>query len=133
MSDGADPTPLKVLLADDNPVSLKPIVSILEGWHHEVVVVENGQQAIEAVGKHEFDVVLMDCNMPVLDGFDATRRIRDREKELKLRHLPIIALTSMTLPGSEKQCLEAGMDAHIPKPVTVKALRAIIDELRKQA
>lgn len=120
----------EILIADDNPVSLRPVVSVLEAKKMHVTIVENGRQALEAVRNHVFDLILMDCNMPVVDGFEATRAIRSWELESKRKRIPIIALTNMAAFGAEDMCKEAGMDAHIPKPITVKAIDAIIAQLK---
>jgi len=91
---------------------------------HQVVVAENGQQAVSAYGEQDFDLVLMDCQMPVMDGYDASRAIRAIEPED--RHTVIIALTASTQATDRERCLEAGMDDHLGKPVALKDLAAKI-------
>ena len=105
----------RVLVVEDNLVNQKVAVRTLEmlGCHTEVA--ENGALAIEALKEREFDVVLMDCQMPVLDGFEATRRIRELEKNAEKR-TPIIALTANAMQGDRERCLQAGMDDYVPKP-----------------
>jgi len=125
---GKDPTTssdlrARVLVVEDNLVNQKVAVRTLEmlGCHTEVA--ENGALAIEALKEREFDVVLMDCQMPVLDGFEATRQIRSFERETHKR-TPIIALTANAMHGDRERCLQAGMDDYVPKPLTVAALDA---------
>jgi two-component system, sensor histidine kinase and response regulator len=111
----------RVLVVEDNLVNQKVAVRTLEmlGCHTEVA--ENGALAVQAIQEREFDVVLMDCQMPVLDGFEATRQIRDLERPLAKR-TPIIALTANAMQGDRERCLDAGMDDYVAKPVTVTAL-----------
>jgi CheY-like chemotaxis protein len=121
----------EILVADDNPVALRPLVSVMEAKNMVVTVVTNGREAVDAVKTHEFDLVLMDCNMPVMDGFLATEEIREWESKQGKPRMPIIALTNMDDFGAEKMTKDAGMDAHIAKPITVKAINAIIEQLKK--
>jgi two-component system, sensor histidine kinase and response regulator len=111
----------RVLVAEDNLVNQKVAVRTLEllGCHAEVA--ENGALALEALAQREFDAVLMDCQMPVLDGFDATRQIRELERAGKPR-TPIIAVTANAMEGDRERCLSAGMDDYLAKPVTMAAL-----------
>jgi signal transduction histidine kinase/CheY-like chemotaxis protein len=115
----------RVLVAEDNLVNQKVAVRTLEllGCHAEVA--ENGALALEALVQREFDAVLMDCQMPVLDGFDATRQIRELEREGKPR-TPIIAVTANAMEGDRERCLSAGMDDYLAKPVTMAALDAAL-------
>jgi signal transduction histidine kinase len=104
---------LNLLLAEDNPVNQKVASRLLEQLGHRVLVAENGQRALELLQAHEVDVVLMDCHMPVMDGFEATRRLR-----LGPHHaVPVIALTAASLPEEARQCFEAGMNEVLVKPV----------------
>lgn len=111
----------RVLVVEDNLVNQKVAVRTLEmlGCHAEVV--ENGAQAIDVLRERDFDVVLMDCQMPVLDGFEATRQLRSLEGELGKR-TPVIALTANAMQGDRERCLDAGMDDYVAKPITVAAL-----------
>lgn len=86
----------------------------------------NGREAVEAVSQHDYDIVLMDCQMPEMDGFEASRCIRRRE-ESKETHLPIIALTANTLAGDRERCLEAGMDDFLSKPIRSSELAIMIE------
>jgi PAS domain S-box-containing protein len=111
---------LKVLLAEDHPINQRVVQLILEPCGAEVTIVENGAQALEAMASATFDVVLMDMQMPVMDGLAATRAIRAREGEG--RRTPIIMLSANAMDSHRREALEAGADLHVPKPVTVMAL-----------
>lgn len=119
---------LRVLLAEDNLVNQKLAVVLLRkrGW--EVVVVDDGAKAVEAVRTGDFDVVLMDVQMPEMDGLEATRRIREMEKETG-RHVPIIAMTAHAMKGDREMCLEAGMDDYISKPLKAADMFEKIERL----
>jgi PAS domain S-box-containing protein len=110
---------LRILLAEDNAVNQMIVTRMLEKWGHTVVVAGNGTEAVAAVtrqGADCFDLVLMDVQMPEMDGFEATARIRAREQGTG-RHLPIIALTAYAMKGDSEKCLEAGMDDYLTKPL----------------
>ncbi len=115
--------PLKILLADDNTFNRKLAMILLERKGHHVVSVGNGEEALAAFGKERFDLVLMDIEMPVMDGLQAARRIREDSRE---RHIPIIAMTAHAMRGDEERFLRAGMDAYVSKPInSEKLLEAI--------
>lgn len=111
--------PVRILLAEDDPISSHLIVRIAmkQGW--EIYVAENGERAVELFRSKTFDVILMDVQMPVMDGYQATRIIREIEGDT--RHARIIALTAHTLHGDELKCLEAGMDEFIAKPIEISS------------
>ncbi|GMU61243.1 MAG: hypothetical protein AMXMBFR34_30060 [Myxococcaceae bacterium] len=119
------PRPLHVLLAEDNQLNAQLTGAMLQKLGHRVSVVSDGRAAVEAVGDGSFDLVLMDVSMPVLDGLEATRTIRAREKGGD-QHISIVALTANAMKGDDLLCLSAGMDAYLPKPVTVEALRDML-------
>jgi two-component system sensor histidine kinase/response regulator len=112
---------LRVLLVDDNRVNQVVASTLLEKHGHEVVVADNGRVALDALGEAEFDVVLMDVQMPEMDGYAATAAIRQREEGTG-RHLPIVALTANALQGDRERCLRAGMDGYVSKPFHVHSL-----------
>ncbi len=118
--------PLRVLLAEDNFVNQKIVVRFLEKRGHHVTVVGNGAAAAEARTAGSYDLVLMDCQMPVMDGWQATGVIRGRERELGMARVPIVALTAHALTGDADRCLEAGMDGYVPKPIAPEELEAEI-------
>jgi len=110
------PGDLKILLAEDNPVNVKVVVRLLERVGLKVVVADNGVQALQMLAREKFDLVLMDVQMPELDGVEATRRIRSGEQGSD-RHLPIIALTAHSMRGDRERFIAAGMDDYLAKPV----------------
>jgi signal transduction histidine kinase/CheY-like chemotaxis protein len=119
---------LTVLLADDSPTNRQLAARLLELRGHFVVAVEDGAEALLAVERNHFDVVLMDVQMPVMDGFEATRAIRARERETGTR-LPIIALTAHAMERDRERCLAAGMDEYLSKPFRADELYTIIDSV----
>jgi hypothetical protein len=121
--------PLKVLLAEDSPVNQRIATILLEAGGHEVTLVENGQQAVDALESRSFDVVLMDIEMPEMDGLSATRVIRGREK-IRGGHVPIVAVTSN---DNRHECLNAGMDAYLSKADLAKQLNLTLVRLRPDA
>ncbi|WP_307722084.1 response regulator [Duganella callida] len=113
----------KVLLAEDNPVNVEVASAMLEGLGLDVSRASNGEEALHSVQADDFDVVLMDCQMPVMDGFAATSEIRRHEQQRgRARSLPIIAITANALQGDRESCLAAGMDDYLSKPFTQQAL-----------
>lgn len=108
---------LAILLAEDNDVNQKVAVRILQKDNHNVTVVENGLQAVKEVKRHRYDVILMDIQMPVMGGFEATSKIRLYEKVNTLPRTPIIALTAHAMMGDRDKCLSAGMDDYLSKPL----------------
>jgi CheY-like chemotaxis protein len=123
------PGPLRVLVVDDNLINQKVAARLLEKEGHSVVIAENGRVALERLGNAHFDLVLMDLQMPEMDGFAATAAIRQREAGTG-RRLPIVAVTANALVGDRERCLQAGMDAYISKPVQKQLLiRAMAEVL----
>ena len=121
-------TGLRVLLVEDNPVNQMLVLCLLEKRGHQVVPARNGKDALAALASQQFDLVLMDVQMPEMDGFDATRLIRSGELKSG-RHIPIIAMTAHAMKGDQERCLEAGMDAYVAKPVQSKGLLEAINQL----
>ncbi|KAI5802820.1 hypothetical protein FPQ18DRAFT_300934 [Pyronema domesticum] len=115
-----------LLLAEDNIVNQKLAVKILEKYHHSVDVVENGLQALNAVKKKRYDVILMDVQMPVMGGFEATAKIREWEKDQKLSRTPIVALTAHAMLGDREKCIQAQMDEYLSKPLKQNSLIQVI-------
>ena len=113
----------KVLLVEDNIVNQAVAKKMLEKIGVEYELANNGQLALDRLsGEHDFDLVLMDCQMPVLDGYEATRSLREKEQDAK-HHLPIIAMTANAMEGDKEKCIAAGMDDYISKPVKMQALK----------
>lgn len=119
---------LKILLAEDNPVNQKVVLRTLEKRGHQLQLAVNGRIAVEASAAEDFDVILMDVQMPEMDGLTATRAIRSRERETGGRHIPIIAMTAHALKGDQARCLEAGMDAYLTKPIKFSDLFEMLDK-----
>jgi CheY-like chemotaxis protein/HPt (histidine-containing phosphotransfer) domain-containing protein len=117
---------LRVLLAEDNAVNQKLMVRLLEKWGHQAAVAANGREALAALEKEHFDVVLMDVQMPEIGGFEATAAIRAREAEAG-GHLPVVAMTAHAMKGDRERCLAAGMDGYIAKPIQAHELLEAIE------
>jgi CheY-like chemotaxis protein len=118
---------LRILLAEDNEVNRLLALHMLRRQGHTVAIAHDGQEAVDAVQRETFDLVLMDVQMPVMGGFDATRRIREREQASHApTHLPIIAMTAHALKGDREACLDAGMDDYIAKPIKMHELLGVI-------
>ena len=116
---------LRILLAEDNPMNQLLAVRTLEKAGHSVVVANNGEEAVATLGREAFDLVLMDVQMPVMDGFQATARIRGQEQTTG-KHQQIVAMTAHALKGDRERCLEAGMDGYVSKPIRNSELFAAI-------
>jgi CheY-like chemotaxis protein len=114
--------PLRILVAEDNAVNQRLAVSLLERRGHGVAVAADGRQAVDATSREHFDVVLMDVQMPVMGGLEATSAIRARERAAGSARLPIIAMTAHTMAGDRERCLEAGMDGYVAKPIQAARL-----------
>ncbi|MDP3151342.1 MAG: response regulator [Archangium sp.] len=119
---------LTVLLAEDNAINARLAQRLLERLGHRVTHVTDGARAVEAAAQGRWDAVLMDMQMPVLDGLEATRAIRIAEKSTGL-HLPIIALTANAMKGDDQICLEAGMDAYLTKPIDIDRLASMLESM----
>ena len=115
----------RILLVDDNDVNRIIATRILEKHGHQVIAVENGALAVDATAGEQFDLVLMDVQMPVMDGLTATAHIRTREHTTGV-HLPIIAVTAHAMDQDRQRCLAAGMDDYLPKPIRTADLFATI-------
>ncbi|CAO3649641.1 unnamed protein product [Mucor hiemalis] len=133
-SDASKTVPLEVLLAEDNDVNQKLAVRILEKFGHHVKVVANGKLAVEAYESQNFDLILMDVQMPVMGGFEATQKIREIEHSSNTKaHIPIIALTAHAMIGDREKCLQAGMDEYVTKPLRFPELIAAIKKFAPQS
>jgi two-component system, sensor histidine kinase and response regulator len=121
--------PLKLLLAEDNAVNRQLALAVLQTRGHEVSVAVNGREAVEAVEREPFDLVLMDVQMPEMGGLEATGRIRAREAATG-EHLPIFAMTAHALKGDRERCLEAGMDGYISKPIDRRELLNLVESVQ---
>jgi two-component system, sensor histidine kinase and response regulator len=121
-------TSLRILLAEDGLVNQKVAVNLLNDRGHAVVVANNGQEALDAHARESFDVVLMDVQMPAMDGLEATALIRQREKTSGA-HIPIIAMTAHAMKGDRERCLDAGMDDYVAKPIRAHQLYEAVERM----
>lgn len=121
-----NPANLRVLIAEDTEINLQLASMLLIKKGYQVSVAENGQQAFDALTQEHFDLVLMDCMMPVMDGYEATRLWREREAARHSARIPIIALTASAIEGDRERCLVAGMDDYLAKPFTSASFLDIV-------
>jgi two-component system sensor histidine kinase/response regulator len=120
------PSPaLSILLVEDNLVNQRVATRLLEKRGHCVAIAENGQEALRMLEKESYDLVLMDVQMPVMDGLEATAKLRESEKSGD-KHLPVVALTARAMKGDVELCLSAGMDDYLVKPIRVPDLEEIL-------
>ena len=127
LGDASDPgRSLRILLAEDNAVNQRLAVRMLEKRGHRVAVSCNGREAVDALEKDVFDLILMDVQMPEMDGFEATAAIR-RNEAMRGGHMPIVALTAHAMKGDRERCLAAGMDAYLAKPIRPEELDELLD------
>ncbi len=122
---------MKILVAEDNLINQKVIRSILERSAYKFEIVSNGRQVLDKLGSENFDLILMDCQMPLVDGLQATIEIREFEAQLKKHRCPIVAITSFANDGARERCLELGMDDFLAKPFKSEELLQKIDTWAK--
>ena len=118
---------LRILVAEDNPINQRVASSLLEKRGHTVTIAENGNCVLESLDQEQFDIILMDCQMPEKDGFETTKLIRQRESGGN--HIPIIALTAQADTHDQERCIAAGMDSYASKPFEAKRLYKLIEDL----
>lgn len=116
----------KILLAEDNEINQKLTTKILNKYGYFCNVVSNGAEAVEAYKNTKYDIILMDCQMPVLDGYQATKEIRAFESENGIAHIPVVAITANALKGDLEVCLAAGMDDYVSKPINIDNLIEVL-------
>jgi two-component system, sensor histidine kinase and response regulator len=117
---------LRILLAEDNLVNQRLMTRLLEKRGHRVVLAADGHEALAALEKHSYDLVLMDIQMPEMNGMEATARIREKEK-ITGGHQPIVALTAHAMKGDQELCLAGGMDGYLAKPIRAEELDQILN------
>jgi len=122
--------PLCVLVAEDHPINQAIVEQLLKSWGNEVDIVENGEQAVAAVATCKYDLVLMDIQMPEMDGYTATTEIRKLPG--RVRNIPVIALTASAMYGERKRCLDSGMDEYLPKPIEKKKLAHFLNKYSRE-
>ena len=118
---------IHVLIAEDDPINQSLAVAFLTKLGGKVDTADNGKEALEKYRKNSYDLIFMDCEMPVMDGYEATKAIRQLEKKTE-HHIPILAMTAYAGRGDREFCLAAGMDDHIPKPITVNVLETVLEK-----
>jgi len=128
-SSGFGDTPLQILLVEDNVVNQRVTASMLNKRGHEVTIAHNGREGLEHICRREFDLVLMDVQMPLMNGWEATAEIRSRERNSGSR-IPIIAMTAHALPEDVDRCWEAGMDGYVSKPFQLPDLLMELKRVR---
>jgi PAS domain S-box-containing protein len=121
-------TPIRILVVDDNEINQVVACKFLQKLGYQVEVARNGREAVDSIAHATYDAVLMDCEMPEMDGYEATQEIR-RQEQTTTRHLPIIALTGHASSEDEQRCRQAGMDDVVTKPITLPTLRAKLERL----
>jgi two-component system sensor histidine kinase/response regulator len=119
----------RILIAEDNVVNQKVIIRMLEGAGHQIRLAQDGAEVLAVLGQERFDLILMDVQMPVMNGLEATGRIRELEKERGSGHIPIVAMTAHAMKGDREKCLDAGMDDYLSKPIRRDTLLATIDKV----
>jgi CheY-like chemotaxis protein len=124
--------PLRILLVEDNLVNQKLVTRMLEPQGHVVTVTENGRAALAALERGRFELVLMDVQMPEMDGFETTAAIRARERDTG-EHVAVVAMTAHAMKGDRERCLAAGMDAYVAKPVDRREVLETIARLAPPA
>ena len=119
---------MKVLLVEDNPVNRTLTQRLLEKLGCDVMTANDGEAAASLWQWHPFDLVFMDCIMPRVDGFEATRRLREWEAANERQRVPVVALTASAMEEDEEKCRRAGMDSFVAKPVNIEMLRAVLEQ-----
>jgi CheY-like chemotaxis protein/HPt (histidine-containing phosphotransfer) domain-containing protein len=122
-----------ILLVEDNLINQQVALGILQLQGYNVTVVSNGREALDAHARCAFDLILMDCHMPEVDGFEATREIRERERVSAGKPIPIVALTANAMAHDRDECLSAGMDDHLSKPFSMQTLQDMLDRWMPEA
>ncbi len=125
------PQQYRILLAEDDLVNQSVAIKLLEKHGHQVDIASNGRQVLKMLDKHDYDLILMDIQMPEMGGIEATTAIREMEKE-RGGHIPIIAMTAHAMKGDEKRCLDAGMDAYIAKPIRPRVFYDRLEKIRER-
>ena len=130
ISTSEEPAP-QILVAEDNEANRTLMVEALELFGFVPTTVTNGKQALDALRERHYDLVLMDCRMPEMDGFDATRHFRALEEQTRQPRTPVVALTANAMAGDRERCIQAGMDDYITKPFELLELKSVVERLIK--
>jgi len=128
MKDGDGKFSNPILVVEDHPLNQQvAIMSLKKLGYHNVKLAVNGQEAVDVTARDQYDFILMDCQMPEMDGFQATAKIREREKLNNSKHTPIIAITADIIKSDRNKCLSSGMDEYLNKPLNIVKLRDVIN------
>ena len=119
---------MQILLVEDNAVNQLVALRLLEKYGHSVTLASDGRKALVALEQQPFDLILMDIQMPEMNGWEATQAIREKEKATG-QHIPIVAMTAHAMKGDEERCIAAGMDSYLAKPIRTQELLAVLDEI----
>ncbi len=114
----------RILVAEDNPVNQKVIIGMLKKLGFNADIANNGTEVMDALSKDNYELVFMDCQMPVMDGYEATKAIRNSD----YKDIPIVALTANAMPGDKEKCLSVGMDYYIVKPLSITSIQQALDK-----
>jgi CheY-like chemotaxis protein len=125
-------TNIRILLVEDDEANQYAFKRLLSKSSHQVEIAENGREALKLLEEKDFDLVLMDCRLPVMDGYEATAAIRDQSSKVRYHAIPIIALTANAFREDQKKCLDAGMDDYLSKPIDLANLLEMIEKWVKQ-
>ena len=121
------PSEVRILIVEDNHINRAVFLKQLQQMEYDVAAVKNGQEAVDYYLEQTVDIILMDCAMPVMDGYEATARIRQEQQQQD--HSPIIiGITAFAMPEHRQKCLAAGMNDYLPKPVYIKDLKAMLEQ-----
>jgi len=115
-----------ILIVEDNEVNLLVLQNLLKNYEYSLLIAKDGRKALDVFQKNIVDLILMDISMPIMDGFEATGKIREFEKENHIEPTPIIAVSAHVGPADQHLCITAGMNDYMPKPVTVDALHSTL-------
>ena len=129
LSTGAVSAPLRILVVEDNPVNQTLIISLIKKQNHITTLAQNGQEAVDHFREQSFDLILMDLQMPVMGGLDATRLIRALEIQEKRPRIPIHALSASALASEQEEALAAGLDGYMTKPINRVALNQLLQDI----
>lgn len=124
-----NPLKVRIILAEDNPVNQKVARMMLNRYGFLVATADNGLEVIKLLKQSPWDLILMDIQMPTMDGIRTTKMIRDPKSDVPCKDIPIIAMTASSTPEDEKRCIDAGMDAYLSKPITGKGLADMIHKV----